>query len=244
MIDLAFGQVDLLGRRGQVELRRLLLEPLDHAGQDAERGLVREHLVGRGEQVTLRLAVRVGRQVQLGRVLQDRLVGAGRDAGLGAQVRHDLAEPPAFRDRDRDLDEVLLVEQQRVGQRGLHVQVHAVEAGQQAVRVGAVLGGQDERACAGHHAEPGQLRPQAGRRGAGGDLDHEVARTRARVVGRVVLAHVEAVGVGAADADRDQDDQQGHQRRDPAEPAPPRAPRSLGPRGGPEDGGPPAPVAT
>ena len=221
--DLAFGQVHLLGRGGQVDLRRLLLEPLDHAGQDAQRALVRHHLVGRREQVALRLPVRVGGQVQLGRVLQDRLVRAGRDAGLGAQVGHDLAEPPALRDRDRDLHQVLLVEQQRVGQRRLHVQVHAVEAGQQAVRVRAVLGGQDERAGAGHHAELGQLRAEAGRRLARGDLDHDVAGARARVVGRVVLVLVQAVDVRAADAERDQDDQQGGQRRDPAQPAPPRA---------------------
>src|SRR6202040_679795 len=176
----------------------------------------------RREQVALRLTVRVGGQVQLGRVLQDRLVRAGRDAGLGPQVGHDLAEPPALRDRDRDLHQVLLVEQQRVGQRRLHVQVHAVEAGQQAVRVRAVLGGQDEGARAGYHAEPDQLRAEAGRRLAGGDLDHDVAGARARVVGRVVLVLVQAVDVRATDAERDQDDQQGAQRRDPAQPAPPR----------------------
>ena len=62
------------------------------------------------------------------------------------------------------------------------------------------------------------------------DLDHDRTGAVARVVGRVVLAHVEAVGVDAAYRQRDDDDQQRDQRRDPAQPAPAaaagRSPRS------------------
>src|SRR5712691_2153017 len=166
------------------------------------------------------LWVRCTGQAERRRVLEHLGVGADRDAGLGAEPGQDLAQPPALRDRHRDLHQVFRVDQQRVGQRRLHMLAHPVEAGQQAGRIRAVLGRQDERAGAGYHAELGQLRPEAGRRVTGGDLDHHGAGAVPRVVGRVVLAHVEAVGVGAAYGQRDDDDQQRGQRRDPAEPAP------------------------
>ena len=102
--DLAFGQVHLAGGRGQVDRRGLLVEPLYHAGQHAERGLVRLHLVGRGEQVALGLAARVRGQVKLRRVPEDLVEGAGREARFLAEHGHGLAEEPqALRVRDRPL---------------------------------------------------------------------------------------------------------------------------------------------
>src|SRR4029077_15485056 len=92
--------------------------------------------------------------------------------------------------------------------------------GEQAGRTRAVLGGQDERAGAGHHAELDQLRAEAGRRFTRDNLDHHRAGAVARVVGRMVFAHVKAVGPDAADGQRNDDDQQRDQRGDPAEPAP------------------------
>src|SRR4029077_7995066 len=92
--------------------------------------------------------------------------------------------------------------------------------GEQAGRTRAVLGGQDERAGAGHHAELDQLRAEAGRRFTRDNLDHHRAGAAARIVGRMVFAHVKAVDPDAADGQRNDDDQKRDQRGDPAEPAP------------------------
>src|SRR5262249_46413535 len=101
-----------------------------------------------------------------------------------------------------------------------HVPVHPVEAGQQAGRARAVLGGQDKRARAGHDAELHQLGRDAGRRIARGDLERDRTGAGAGVVGRVVLVHVEAVDVNAAHRQGDHDAQQGDRRGVPGDPAP------------------------
>ncbi len=210
----------VLGGRGQVQRGGLLAEPLDHVLEHPGGGLVRDHLVGRGEQVALGLALGEGGQAERRRVLERLGVGAGREAGLGPQVGDDLAQPPAFRDGHLDLDHVVRVDQQRVGQGGLHVLVHPVEAGQQPGSAGAVLGRQHERALARHHAQLHQLRRQARRRVARGDLDRDRAGPFPGEISRMVLAHVQVVAIDAADGQRDHDNQQRGQRRDPAEPAP------------------------
>src|ERR1700761_7379224 len=202
---------------GQVVADGFLVEPVHHALEHVAGGLVGLHLVGGREQVTLDLAARVGGQPERARLLERGLIVGQRDAGVHAELSHDLRDPQPFGNGDLVLDPGGLVHQQRVGQAGLHLPLHPVGARFQAVAAGAVLGGQLERAQAGDHAQLDQALAHGGGGLPGLHLDHGLAGAGPGVVGRVVAALDELVGVPAARPQREQqDDQDDHQRDQPA----------------------------
>src|ERR1700761_4564829 len=215
--DLARAQFHRGRLLGQVVAGGLLVIPVHHALEHVAGGLVGLHLVGGREQVTLDLAARVGGQPERARLLERGLIVGQRDAGVRAELSHDLRDSQAFRDGDLVLDPGGLVYQQRVGQAGLHLPLHPVGARFQAVVAGAVLGGQLEGPQAGHHAQLDQALAHGGRGLPGLHLHHGLAGAGAGVVGRVVAALDELVGVPAARSQREQqDDQDDHQRDQPA----------------------------
>src|ERR1700760_3423614 len=215
--DLARGHVHGAGGRGQVVAVGFLIEPGHHALEHAGGGLVRLHLVGRREQVALGLATRVRGQSERPRRLEGLLEIGQRDAGMRPELSLDLAQPPALGDGDLVLDARGRVEQQLIGQRGLHLLLHPVETRLQRGRAGAVLGGELERPHAGHHAQRDQALADLGRALPVLHLDDGLAGAGGGVVGRVVTVLDGPVDVEPAHPDRDQqDDQDDHERDQPA----------------------------